>query len=175
MSKNYVYGILDSRTRMIVYLGRTKDLENRMNGHRQAWNEALKKSLIHGLIPHPIQQSVECCYAYLALSGREFQHIIFEETSSSDEISEAENKWADVLVDAGHPLCNGSIDKLCVGSRYKAQVRQVYTIDGEIVKTNLYNRLDHPDIWVAKQEEYGIWSMGKSISDITEIITLRNC
>ncbi|WP_139786933.1 GIY-YIG nuclease family protein, partial [Desulfamplus magnetovallimortis] len=172
--KSGIYGIIDSTTRKIVYIGRSANIDSRINTHRHLWKESTMKALQHGLIPEPINQSAEVCFAFLSLSGRQLEYIVLEEISDADEMENAEDKWADILIDCGHPLCNGKSDSLNVGSCYKAIVQQDYFIEGNSVKTNQYNRLEHPAVWEEKQKEFGAWVRGKCITYIAEISMIRN-
>jgi len=167
-----IYGILDSKTRQIVYVGKSSNLETRFVAHKQKWKEATNMALEHGVIPSPINQSFMTTFAYLSLDGRKLELIVLELTDSAEKMEVAENTWADILVDAGHPLSNGNIKALSIGSKYKSQVQQAYQIEGEEVRSNKFNRLEHPSVWNTKKEEYGIWAKGQCILKIPTIAML---
>lgn len=170
-----IYGVLDSITRKIVYLGRSADIDNRMNGQRQKWKDSTSLALEHGVIPSPVNQSIDTCFAYLSLDGRSFEYVILEEVSDKEQLELAEHTWSDILIDAGHPLCNGNEDSLFLGTRYKSQAQQAYFIAGEEMKTVKYNRLEHPSVWLDKEKACGIWASGHCILNIPTIAMLREC
>jgi len=78
-----IYGILDSHSRQIVYIGKSSSIHTRMSAHKQKWNEATCLALRHGVIPPPINQSVMTCFAFLALDARRFAYVILEKIENT--------------------------------------------------------------------------------------------
>jgi hypothetical protein len=105
-----IYGIQDTDREHWVYVGRSFNIERRTREHHKEIDSVVNEILRdYREIRKPITTSRRNCLAYLTLQGVPWEVEVFEELSEDRWLQEEQEvRWASFLLEAGHPLSNGT-------------------------------------------------------------------